>query len=159
MPTAISNLVALLQQRLEERPDDLAYVFLAGADSRPSTLNYRQLDFQARTVAAHLQELGLQGERVLLLYPPGLDFIAAFLGCLYAGSIAVPVYPPRMNRNVRRIVAIAEDSQATVALTTSTVTFTSPTSSCMRADAVLFSSTGKLFTTVALNPWAVAVKL
>src|SRR5579864_3500266 len=121
MPTAVFNLVGVLQQRVEERPDDLAYVFLSGADLRPSVLRYRQLDSQARAVAAYLQGLRLQGERVLLLYPAGLEFITAFLGCLYAGSIAVPVYPPRMNRNVLRIVSIAEDSQAAIALTTSAV--------------------------------------
>src|SRR5215469_18449795 len=121
MPTSISNLVGLLQQRVEEHPDGIAYIFLSGADLRPSVLGYGQLDSQARAIAACLQEMKLQGERVLLLYPPGLEFISAFLGCLYAGSIAVPVYPPRMNRNALRIVSIAEDSQAALALTTSTV--------------------------------------
>ena len=54
----------------------------------------------------------------MLLYPPGLDYIAAFFGCLYAGFIAVPAYPPRLNRPVPRIQAIVADAGATVALTT-----------------------------------------
>ncbi len=57
----------------------------------------------------------------LLLYPPGLEFIAAFFGCLYAGVVSVPAYPHRRNQNMSRLEAIAASSQATVALTTSTV--------------------------------------
>ena len=54
----------------------------------------------------------------MLLYPAGLEFIAAFFGCLYAGVVAVPVYPPRRNRSLIRIQAIADDAEAKVALTT-----------------------------------------
>src|SRR5438270_657503 len=96
MPTAISNLVGLVQQRAEGRPDHPAYIYLSGEELRPSKITYRQLDLQARTIAAFLQRLELQGERVLLLYPAGLEFAAAFMGCIYAGVIAVPAYPPRM---------------------------------------------------------------
>ncbi len=62
--------------------------------------------------------MGLSGERALLLYPAGLEFIAAFFGCLYAGVIAVPAYPPRRNRDMARIEAIADDAEAKIALTT-----------------------------------------
>jgi amino acid adenylation domain-containing protein/FkbM family methyltransferase/non-ribosomal peptide synthase protein (TIGR01720 family) len=55
---------------------------------------------------------------VLLLYPPGLDYVAAFFGCLYAGAVAVPAYPPRRNRNMLRLESIVKDAQATAALTT-----------------------------------------
>ena len=60
----------------------------------------------------------MEGERALLLYPSGLDFVAAFFGCLYAGVTAVPAYPPRRNRNMARIDAIANDAEAKIALTT-----------------------------------------
>ena len=63
----------------------------------------------------------LGGERALLLYPAGLDFVAAFFGCLYAGVVAVPAYPPRRNRNMARIEAIADDAEAKIALTTGEV--------------------------------------
>ncbi len=75
-----------------------------------------------RAIAAHLQALGMEGERALLLYPPGLDFIAGFFGCLYAGCTAVPAYPPRRNRNMLRIASIAEDATARCALTIGEVT-------------------------------------
>ena len=65
--------------------------------------------------------MGLEGERALLLYPAGLDFIVAFFGCLYAGVVAVPAYPPRRNRSLSRIQAIVEDAEAKVALTTAQV--------------------------------------
>jgi acyl-CoA synthetase (AMP-forming)/AMP-acid ligase II len=65
-----------------------------------------------------LQKSGARGERVLLVYPPGLDFILAFCGCLYAGAVAVPVYPPRPNRPFDRIRSLVADSQATFAFTT-----------------------------------------
>ncbi len=60
--------------------------------------SWRDLDGRARSIAGRLQELGYAGERALLLFPPGLDFIAAFFGCLYAGVVAVPCYPPNLAR-------------------------------------------------------------
>jgi amino acid adenylation domain-containing protein/non-ribosomal peptide synthase protein (TIGR01720 family) len=121
MPPAISNLVELVQQRARDYPDCAAYIFLAGEDLRQSSGTYGEVDLRARSIAGLLQELGARGERALLLYPPGLEFIAAFFGCLYAGVIAVPAYPPRLNRNALRIVSMAKDSQASLALTSSDV--------------------------------------
>jgi len=63
----------------------------------------------------------MQGERALLLYPSGLEFIAAFFGCLYAGVVAVPVYPPKRNQNLFRLLSIVNDAQAKLALTTSSI--------------------------------------
>ena len=84
-------------------------------------MTYEELDRQARAIGAWLESLDLVGQRALLLYPAGLDFIAGFFGCLYAGVVAVPVYPPRRNRSLERIQAIADDAEAKVALTTDTV--------------------------------------
>jgi amino acid adenylation domain-containing protein/non-ribosomal peptide synthase protein (TIGR01720 family) len=121
MAAAISNLVELVRQRARDCPDRAALIFLAGKDLRESSLTCRELDRRARSIAAFLQGLEVRGERALLLYPPGLEFIAAFFGCLYAGVIAVPAYPPRLNRNALRIVSIAKDSQARLALTNAEV--------------------------------------
>ena len=79
---------------------------------------------QARAIGALLQSYGASGERVLLLYPTGLEFIAAFFGCLYAGVIAVPLPPPNLaqpQRTLPRLRAIANDAQPSVALTTSSI--------------------------------------
>ncbi len=115
------TLVDLLRHRARHQAQDLAYRFLVDGESDELDLTYAQLDRQARAIAAWLQALNLQGERVLLLYPPGLDFVAGFFGCLYAGVIAVTAYPPRRNRSIRRIQSIVEDADARVALTVSSV--------------------------------------
>ncbi|REK12472.1 MAG: aminotransferase class I/II-fold pyridoxal phosphate-dependent enzyme [Planctomycetota bacterium] len=113
-----SNLVELVQHRASHQPRDRAFIYLLDGETDEVELTYRELDRQARAVAARLQEMNLAGERALLLYPAGLDFIAAFFGCLYAGVVAVPAYPPRRNRSLTRIQSIADDADARVALTT-----------------------------------------
>jgi acyl carrier protein len=100
----------------------VAYTFLDAEEGEEGSVTYGELDQQVRTVASRLQSTGVsEGDRVLLLYPAGLGYVAAFLGCLYAGVVAVPAYPPRPNRPLSRIRAIAADSQATTALTTAHV--------------------------------------
>jgi acyl-CoA synthetase (AMP-forming)/AMP-acid ligase II len=95
--------------------------FLADADTVKATLTYGELDRQARAIAVMLQSHALAGERALLLYPPGLDYIAAFFGCLYAGTVAVPTYPPRRNRSSDRLQAIVVNARAAAVLTTPTI--------------------------------------
>src|SRR5262249_10481324 len=65
-----------------------------------------------------LQSQSSPGERVLLLYPPGLEYIGALFGCFYAGVVAVPAYPPRRNKSSDRLTKLVSDSGATIALTT-----------------------------------------
>jgi amino acid adenylation domain-containing protein len=113
-----SNLVELLHSRALHQPKRRAYTFLADGEEKEVCLTYAELDRQARAIGALLQQNGARGERVLLLYPPGLEYIAAFFGCLYAGAVAVPTYPPRLNRSLLRLQAIVADAHATVALTT-----------------------------------------
>ncbi len=116
-----SNLVELLRHRARCQADDVAFTYLVDGENEQVQLSYRELDRQARAIGAWLESLHLGGERALLLYPAGLEFIAAFFGCLYAGVVAVPVYPPRRNRSLTRIQAIADDADAKVALTTDLV--------------------------------------
>ncbi len=116
-----SNLVDLLRHRAAHQPDDVAFHFLIDGENEEIRWTYSDLDRRARAIAAWLQSLGLQGERALLLYPAGLDFLAAFFGCVYAGVVAVPAYPPRKNRSLERIEAIADDAEAKVTLTTQEV--------------------------------------
>ena len=79
------------------------------------------MDQQARNIAAHLLRITTPGERALLLYPSGLAFIAALFGCLYAGVVAVPAYPPRRNQTRLRLEAIINDAQPSVVLTTTSI--------------------------------------
>ena len=117
--TNFSSLVGLLRYRASYQSEQLAFTFLQ--DEAEASWNYRELDRRSRAIAAQLQILGVSGERALLLYPPGLDYLAAFFGCLYAGVVAVPAYPPRNQRNTPRIQAIAKDAQAAIALSTTAI--------------------------------------
>jgi natural product biosynthesis luciferase-like monooxygenase protein len=99
-------------------------MFLVDGEEQEAQLTYRELDCKARAIGALFQSLNAVGERVLLLFPPGLDYIAAFFGCLYGETIAVPAYPPRRprtERNTPRIHAIVNDSQPSIVLTTSSM--------------------------------------
>src|SRR5918998_4489459 len=117
-----ATLIDLLSRRASQQPGRVAYTFLGAEEGEEGSVTYGELDRQVRTVASRLQSAGVsEGERVLLLYPAGLGYVAAFLGCLYAGVVAVPAYPPRPNRPLDRIRAIAANSQATTALTTAHV--------------------------------------
>ncbi|NEO37006.1 MAG: fatty acyl-AMP ligase [Moorea sp. SIOASIH] len=116
------NLVELLRYRALTQPDQIAYTFLEKGEKETDLLTYQVLDQRSRAIASQLQSLGATGERALLVYPPGIDFIAAFFGCLYAGVIAVPAYPPpRRSYNLSRLLAIASDAEALFALTTTSL--------------------------------------
>ncbi|MDR2116869.1 MAG: aminotransferase class I/II-fold pyridoxal phosphate-dependent enzyme [Planctomycetaceae bacterium] len=115
------DLIQLVQYRAATQPKEPAFIYLANGIDDEAVMSNARLDQSARRIAAWLQQQNMFGQRVLLLYPPGLDFIAAFWGCLYAGAIAVPVYPPRKNRSILRIQAVAESAGAAVALTTEDV--------------------------------------
>ena len=116
----ISNLVDTLQYWTEQTPDEPAFYFSDGEDDE-IRLSYQALDRRARAIGAHLTKMGMRGERVLLLYPPGLDFVEGLMGCLYAGVTAIPAYPPRRNRYMARIDAISGDADAKAALTVADV--------------------------------------
>lgn len=116
-----SNLVEMLSYRARNQPEQKAYTFLKGGEANVVELNYQQLHLQAQTIAAYLQSIEAAGERCLLLYQPGLEFIAAFFGCLYANATAVPAYPPRRNQNLSRLQAIATDAGAKIVLTTTSL--------------------------------------
>lgn len=116
-----STIVEALSHRSLYQPDQLAFTFLPNGETASDRLTYRELDRQSRVIAAKLQALGLSGTRALLLYPPGLDYLAAFFGCLYAGVVAVPAYPPRNQRNIPRIKGIWVDAQSAIAMTTTTM--------------------------------------
>lgn len=111
--------IDLLAETAVRSPDRVAFSYLADGETPAGDLTYAQLDLRARAVGARLQALGLTGREVLLLYPSGLDYVVAFFGCLYAGAVAVPAYPPtRQPRSMARIVGIVQDCAATTVLTT-----------------------------------------
>jgi acyl-CoA synthetase (AMP-forming)/AMP-acid ligase II len=115
-----SSLVELLKTRAIELGDRRAYTFLADGETETGTITYAELDEQARTIATHLQKLVPAGSRVLVVYPyhAGIEFIAAFFGCLYAGVIAVTENPPRHGQAFGKLLQRLEASDAAVVLTT-----------------------------------------
>jgi natural product biosynthesis luciferase-like monooxygenase protein/amino acid adenylation domain-containing protein/FkbM family methyltransferase len=113
-----NSLVALLRRQAAER-QDRGYTYLAQRGELADRLSYADLDERACSIAAVLADSVSPGERALLLYPPGLEFVAGFFGCLYAGVIAVPAYPPHSRRPDPRLRSIAEDCSPGAVLTTS----------------------------------------
>ncbi len=115
-----STLVELLGNRAEFTPDRTAFTFLPDGTAPAATLTYQELELRARAVAASLWAVCRPGDRALLLYNPGLDFITALFGCFYAGVIAVPAAPPQ-RQGMLRLQAILADAGPAVALSTSGV--------------------------------------
>lgn len=116
-----SNMVELLRTRALDHGEHRAFTFLGDGETETDSLTYAELDLRARALATLLQEQRMSGERIVLLHPPGLDFVIAFFACLYAGAIAVPAYPPKHNRNLSRLNSIISDAQPSMALTTTPV--------------------------------------
>jgi acyl-CoA synthetase (AMP-forming)/AMP-acid ligase II len=115
-----STLVELLQYRSQHQSNRTAYTFLTDGETKSVSVTYHQLDLQAKAIASHLQSKQLDGNTALLIYPydGGLEFIAAFFGCLYAKVIAVPCHPPRNRHASQDLAARLASSQAKIVLTT-----------------------------------------
>ena len=117
--SSLQTFAELLRWQAQSQPEHTLFTFLANGETEDRQITYGELDRQAQAVAARLH--GHAGERALLLYPPGIDYIVGFFGCLYAGVIAVPAYPPdpaRLSRTLPRLQAIAADARASLVLTT-----------------------------------------
>ena len=115
------NLIDLLRARTAEHGPRIAFRYLADGETEEFRLTYEELESRARAIAAALAPQAAVGERALLFYSGGLEFIAAFWGCLYAGVVAVPVFPARLHRQIPRLLAIAADSEAKFVLTTAKI--------------------------------------
>jgi acyl-CoA synthetase (AMP-forming)/AMP-acid ligase II len=116
----VNTLVEMLRRRADAEPASPVITFLDG-EGGSETITYAELDRRARGVAGLIRAAGVgEGERALLLYPPGLDYVAALFGTLYAGAVPVPAYPPdpaRLNRTVPRLLSILDDARASALLT------------------------------------------
>lgn len=110
-------MVELLASQAADQPDATAYMFLDDRDGE-QPITFGELDRRARLIAARLQLELKPGDRALLVYPAGLEFISAFFGCMYAGVVAVPATYPKPKRPMPRLQRIAVDCDAHVALST-----------------------------------------
>ncbi|MEC9093032.1 MAG: AMP-binding protein, partial [Planctomycetota bacterium] len=113
----MTNLVDQLNYWVEVKPENRAFGYLSDGENVTQTWTYAQLVVRAQSIAAELKNRKLKGQRVLLLYPPCIEFIEAVVGCQFAGAIPVPAFPPRKSRNGGRIDLIAKDADAKLVLT------------------------------------------
>jgi 8-amino-7-oxononanoate synthase/acyl carrier protein len=111
--------VSILKHWAERRPEAIAFRF-TDVETQDTSITYRRLWDEVRGLTGYLQGRCRirPGDRILLLYPPGLEFIVGFFACHAAGAIAVPAFPPRSNRKASRIRSIVVDADAKWALTT-----------------------------------------
>ncbi len=121
-----SNFVAALRAVVRRRAEEPAFTFLMGGEVECPPLSYVDLERRVRAVAVQLRTIAEPGDRALLLYPPGAGFVTAFLGCLWAGVVAVPTFPPRRGREDRRLGGIARDARPSVVLTESALASAMP---------------------------------
>ena len=117
-----ATFVDVVRRRAEAHPDRHALTFLLDGDNDEARLTYGELDRRARSLAARLRPLVADADgdgppRALILEPPGLGFVSAFLGCLYAGVVAIPAPPPRRGRPTARLRAIVADARPALILT------------------------------------------
>ncbi len=115
------TIVDLLRARAEERGDVVAYRYLRDGESAEDVRTWVEMDRRARAIGTTLRGMGATGTNVLMLYPPGIDFIEGYFGCLYAGATPVPAYPPepqRLARTLPRVQAIVADAKPRFAMTT-----------------------------------------
>lgn len=116
-----TSFVQLLRWRAEREPEHVLFSVLEDGERLLGQLTTAELDRQARAVGAYLRRLAEPGARALLLHPDGLEFAVAFFGCLYAGMVPVPAYPPdpeRLERTLPRLIALARDAEPRLVLST-----------------------------------------
>ena len=116
-----NHLPDVLRQRSRETPGRIAYTFLVDGEHETQRVTFGELDHRAQVIASYLAEIAKPGERAFLVYAPGLDFVAALFGCLFAGLVAIPLYPPRPKKRTLAFEALIHDAQPSVGLTSSSL--------------------------------------
>jgi acyl-CoA synthetase (AMP-forming)/AMP-acid ligase II/acyl carrier protein len=112
------SIVEMLQRRAARAPTDVAYRFLSGKAVEADVLTYEKLDRRSRAIGGWLRSRCEAGLPIALIFPPGLEYVAAFYGTLYGGGIAVPLNPPASRNSVARLEAVLDNANCRLALTT-----------------------------------------
>jgi phthiocerol/phenolphthiocerol synthesis type-I polyketide synthase C len=131
-----TTMIELVEERNANQGEKQAYLWLENGERETDSLTYKQLTEKAKAIALHLTSICQPQERVLLIYPPGLEYIQAFYGCLLAGVIAVPVYPPRKSAKHSHLQAIIKDAQPKAILTDSSLSYLENISPCIYTDKI-----------------------
>lgn len=119
-PVVLRDMVDLAQRRAAALPEQIAYSFVQydhDVSGHVKAVSYADVDFGARAAAACLQKYNPRGKRVILIFPPGIEYILSFFACLYAGALAVPVYPPVSARDGTRALSIITNAAPDFILT------------------------------------------
>ena len=106
----------------ERDPDRLAFRFLHDGEHNAEECTYGELHERARALASQLARRASTGTRVLVLCPPGLEYVVALFGCMHAGVVPVPAFPPQtLHRATERLEAILESADTRIAITTTMI--------------------------------------
>ena len=112
------TIVDSIIEHAQSRPEAIAFQYLSDLEQTPHELTYQGLLQEAGAIALLLGKIAAPGDRIMLFFPPGMAYIKAFYGCLLAGMVAVPLYPPRRNSKSDRLIKVAQSCRSVVALTT-----------------------------------------
>jgi acyl-CoA synthetase (AMP-forming)/AMP-acid ligase II/acyl carrier protein len=99
-------------------PDKVIYSYLEDGFNESAGITYGKMCKQAKAIASVLQKKHKKGDRALMLFPSGIEFIVSLFGCFFAGIIGVPAYPPRKNRLFERFESIITDCRPALIMTT-----------------------------------------
>jgi acyl-CoA synthetase (AMP-forming)/AMP-acid ligase II len=124
--STMASLARRIAEIIQAGPSKPFFRFLGRGEAETALLTFGDVDDRARRVAAALLDRGLGGERLLLMFEPGPAFVEALVGCLYAGTVGIPVPAPRPGTSLTRLQAIAASSGASAILTEGTSTFDLP---------------------------------
>ena len=119
-PTGLpgQNIIEIFENNCSRLPEKVIYYYLEDGYNETSRITYREMNIRAKAIAGYLQQHHHKGDRAMLLFPPGIEFIASLFGCFFAGIIGVPAYPPRKNRMFDRFESILKDCTPSCILTT-----------------------------------------
>jgi acyl-CoA synthetase (AMP-forming)/AMP-acid ligase II len=121
---SLASFVDVLERRAGEQPDDTAYVFLESGEQESARITWSVLERRSRALGTAIAGLVEPGSRVLVMFPPGIEFASGFFGALYGGAIAVPTYPPsggRIDRAVARLRGLVADAGISLVVSTASV--------------------------------------
>jgi fatty-acyl-CoA synthase len=119
------TLISLIDRNIANVGHSVAYRYVdytGSVDGRAVELTWTQLGVRLRAIAAHLQQVTARGDRVAVLAPQGLDYVAGFFAAIKAGTIAVPLFAPELSGHAERLDTAVRDAQPTVVLTTAVAT-------------------------------------
>ncbi|MBL3657518.1 non-ribosomal peptide synthetase/type I polyketide synthase [Fulvivirga sediminis] len=116
---SFNSIAELVMHKRSTSSNEVVFKYLENGEQVTHSLTYEEIDTKAREIASYLQHHNFKGQRALLLFASGTDFIVSFLGCLYAKVIAVPIYPPRNNKSIKRLESVISDAEAKIVICSS----------------------------------------